>query len=310
MSDQACKLRALVQSSSPLGDAAGGVLPMIVVTGGRAGVGATTVAINLAAVLADRGARVLLVDAARNNSISNKPGGLRRKTELTLADVVSGNCSIEDAVLPGPAGLRMVLAGGRVASRNRIEASPRRIFDRRDSATWERLLTELQSLDEEIDLVIVDSGSGPMAHAKSLWKRTKLVVLVTTPDDAAVLDTYATLKACAADANDIPLRLLVNRADSDALAADAHGRIDAASQRFLGRCVPALPALPRHRAGDFMLAHRAPRVWEMPNTPFGHAMLWLGRAVSEVVGCQVTTLPEAPVVGRRKDEAGELAVSG
>src|SRR5688500_10749847 len=64
MSDQAFKLRALIQRAAPAAPVAPVGLPMIVVSGGRAGVGATTVAVNLAAVLADRGEQVALVDAA------------------------------------------------------------------------------------------------------------------------------------------------------------------------------------------------------------------------------------------------------
>ena len=51
--------------------------PMVVVTGGRAGVGATTVAVNLAAVLADRGERVLVVDAAEERSNLAESAGVR-----------------------------------------------------------------------------------------------------------------------------------------------------------------------------------------------------------------------------------------
>ena len=48
---------------------------MVVVAGARNGVGATTVAVNLAAAIADRGERVLVVDAAEGgNDLADMAG--------------------------------------------------------------------------------------------------------------------------------------------------------------------------------------------------------------------------------------------
>ena len=116
---------------------------MVVVTGRQGGVGATTVAVNLAAVLADRGERVLLVDAAQQRVES---GGSRRacdrRCEHSLGrragrQVWRGGCDCG-----GPGGT-MLLADVAASLRDAIAS-------RRDSATWrvqqQRLLAELQSL--------------------------------------------------------------------------------------------------------------------------------------------------------------------
>ena len=273
MPDQAEKLRTLVTTASPA--AAGEGLPMIVVTGGRAGVGATTVALNLAAVLADRGERVLLVDGAQQRNEMLEPAGLRRDVEYGLSDVLSGKCAVGEAIVQGPAGVRMLL--------NRRNPRATRDFSRNEQ---QRLLTELQSLDESLDLIVLDAGRRVTLSSQRIWSRARLVVLVTTPDDAAVLDAYAAIKQSAAEAVPLPMRLLVNQAESDAAATDAQRRMEAACQRFLSRPLPVLPALPRHLASEFLGAPSAPRVWEMPNTPFGHAALWLGRAVSDLLSME------------------------
>src|SRR6185436_13896117 len=97
---------------------------------------------------------------------------------------------------------------------------------------------------------------------------------------------YSMLKESAAEAVGLPVRLLVNQSDSDYEAVSTHRRLENACQRFLSQSIPALPALPRHFASEFIGASKPPRVWEMPNTPFGHAALWLGRAVSELIGSE------------------------
>jgi flagellar biosynthesis protein FlhG len=284
MTDQADKLRTLVQSAGPAAQTAGGALPMIVVTGARAGVGASTVALNLAAVMADRDERVLLVDGSQHAGESTELGRPRPDFRYALADVLAEKCGIEDAIVPGPAGVSMLLASGRNAPKRDCEFrrnSPAgRDFSRR---AQDRLLGELQSLEGNFDLIVVDAGRGLTPWSRRFWSRAKLAVLVTTANDAAVLDAYAVLKESAAVAADLPVRLLVNQAAGDPAADDVERRLEHACQRFLSRSIPALPALPRHMAGGIAEAHAAPRVWEIPNSVFGHAVLWLGRTVSDVL---------------------------
>jgi flagellar biosynthesis protein FlhG len=270
MTDQAEKLRALVDTAEPAA-LAGGALPMIVVSGGRAGVGTTTVALNLAAVLSDRGERVLLVDCAQQRNEAIESASTRRDVAYSLCDVLAGKCSAREAIVAGPAGIRLL------PNRWNPRSSPD--FSGR---AQQRLLTELESLDGEIDLVVLDAGRGSSSWTQRLWHRAKLILLVTTSDDAAVLDAYAALKMGMADAAELPIRLVVNQSDSNRQAAGAHGRMQNACRRFLSRSIPAMPALPRHMQ-VFVGAQAAPRVWEMPNTPFGHAALWLGRAVGDLL---------------------------
>src|SRR6187402_3277624 len=73
---------------------------VIAVTGGKGGVGKTTVAVNLAAALAARGKEVMLLDG--DLGLANVDVFLGLTPRLTLADVLAGNCSLEDVVLDAP----------------------------------------------------------------------------------------------------------------------------------------------------------------------------------------------------------------
>jgi flagellar biosynthesis protein FlhG len=286
MTDQAHTLRTLVNSAGTAAEAADGELPLVVITGARAGVGVTTVSLNLAAVLTDRGKRVLLVDGSQHSGESHSPIRPRTEVKYSLADVIGGTCELDDAIVDGPAGVAMLLSGRVSSSRgatNWREATTRVDVSRR---AQDRLLSELTSISKEFDIIVVDAGRGLTPWSRRFWLRSQLSVLVTTADDEAVLDAYAMLKESAAEAVGLPVRLLVNRADSDFSAVNVHRRLESACRRFLSQSIPALPALPRHFASEFVGASMPPRVWEMPNTPFGHAAMWLGRAVSELVGIE------------------------
>ena len=128
----------------------------------------------------------------------------------------------------------------------------------------------------------MDAGRGLTPWSQAFWSRSRLIALVTTPEDDAVLDAYSLIKQSVADGDQLPVRLLVNNADSDAAADRAHRRIDNSCRRFLSRSLPALPALVRHET-EMRAANRAPRVWEIPNSRFGHGVLWLGRTVEELL---------------------------
>jgi flagellar biosynthesis protein FlhG len=285
MSDQANRLRELAFTATVSPPEASPRLPIVVVTGAKTRVGATTVAVNLAAALADRGQRVLVVDAAEHRNDLADVAGVGRDFDYAVSDVMTGKCGIEEAVVDG-VGMRVLAAHNRLAARRERDFSPRRISNRRNSpivpdsrGAQQRLLAELESLRDEVDLVVIDAGCGLTAWTRRFWMRSALVVLVTTTNDASRLDAYAALKHSVADGIRPAIRLLVNQCDSDQAADDVRRRMQSACQRFLSCQIDALPPLPRQHDS----AASGLRVWEMPNSAFGHATLWLGRAVGEIL---------------------------
>lgn len=278
MPDQADILRQIIHTATPAAHTAQAGPPMIVVTGSRPGAGATTVAVNLAAVLADRIQRVLLVDAAEQRSNMAEIAGVRSTCEYSLEDVLIGKRAVDEAIARGPVGTMLLTGHGR---RNSSQAFSRH--------AQQRLLTELQSLRDDIDLLVIDTGTCLTPWTRRFWLRAQLVLLVTTTDDAALMDTYAAIKLNAADTCHANVRVLVNQFVNDRVAADAHRRLSNCCHRFLSRTIPALPPLPLHVPDETAGATSVPRVWEQPNSPFGHAALWLGRAVSDVLQ---ETMPE------------------
>ncbi|HUT90869.1 MAG TPA: hypothetical protein VMY37_15295 [Thermoguttaceae bacterium] len=199
---------------------------LLVVSGGRAGVGTTTIAVNLAVVLAHQRRRTLLADAA-------PPGGgavLSRVEEGdALADAVPGRRTVGDALQSGPEGLIKVLPAAWALGKD--SEAP--------GAARSRLVGELRGLGSEVEFVVVDAGNGVGPLVRPLWGAADMVLLVTTPEPASVMDAYASIKLLASDRGavptaSLPIHTLVNKSPHRSVARQVHTRLSQACLRFLG----------------------------------------------------------------------------
>src|SRR6201994_4769950 len=77
---------------------------VIAVTGGKGGVGKTTVYANLAVSIAAQGRDVMLVDG--DLGLANVDVALRLHTWFHLGNVIQGKCALEDAIVTGTPGLQ------------------------------------------------------------------------------------------------------------------------------------------------------------------------------------------------------------
>lgn len=273
MPDQADNLRQLVIDAIPRARSGGALPPTIVVTGGKGGVGATTVAINLAGALAQQGRRTVLVDAAPNADAAQLLG-VAVNRGMSLEDVLCGAITAPEALLEGPAGVSLL--AGHWAAEWALDRSPRSL---------DRLIEQLQSLSGLADALVVDSGSGVNRWTRALWRQAGFALLVTTPDDVAVMDSYATIKRClpAGENRDehIDIRLLVNACHDAATATDVQNRLAASCRRFLGHAIGRAPSLPRH-IGELAAGNAPPLAWELPASTFARNVHQLGRFAADV----------------------------
>ena len=90
MTDQADRLRQLVHQTHAATPTQYAPRSYVVVTGGKGGVGASTVATQLAAALAQAGRRTLLVDADLRQADATKIAGVRPTSQGTLAEILAG----------------------------------------------------------------------------------------------------------------------------------------------------------------------------------------------------------------------------
>ncbi|NPA86414.1 MAG: P-loop NTPase [Candidatus Diapherotrites archaeon] len=146
---------------------------IISIASGKGGVGKTTVTANLGAALAKLGKKTLLVDADIAMANLGMLFGLH-SAPITLHDVLIENIDIHDAMYDGPYGLKIVPSGLTLSSYRKADP--------------EKLKNILRSIEDEFDFILVDVPAGIDSSARAAIGSTKEMLLVTTPNPAALAD--------------------------------------------------------------------------------------------------------------------------
>jgi flagellar biosynthesis protein FlhG len=225
--DQADELRQLVRQRAVAGDPRGAAVPLVVVGGGKGDVGTTTMAMNLAIALARRGRQAVFVDADLDHG-GNAP--LDHHPERgSVVDVLAGRRAVHEVLVRGPSGIQVVSG-----------AWPAGELGDCSEAAQQRFVGELKNLSPQAEVVVVDAGSSRNHFVRRLWHAADVVLVVTTPDPASIMECYAAIKVLLNPTAAPAIHTLVNRAPTAAVARDVHSRIGEACRRFLG--LPAVAA--------------------------------------------------------------------
>lgn len=156
--------------------------PFVLVTGGKGGVGKSTLTADLGVHLAAQGQRVLLVDL--DLGLANLDVLLGLGVGRNVEDALEGRCDLEDCVVTGPQGVHVLPAGSGTAD-----------MGRPDSERRARLIEGIRRLSGSYDLVLGDSAAGIGHDVLGFAAAADHVLVVTTPQAAALTDAYGLIKA-------------------------------------------------------------------------------------------------------------------
>ena len=251
----------------------------VVLTSGKGGVGTSNLALNLAIALGEQGRRVVLVDADLGLANIDLLCGLTPPRDL--GDVLAGECSLVEAIVEGPGGIRIV--PGAHASRTLGEL----LVD-----APARLLAELARLEADADFLVVDAGSGLGPAITVLASSSDEVLVITTPEPTSVADAHAAIGRLRRLPTAPVIRAVVNQAASGREGADVLARLAASSRQFLGAVVDGLGIVRADPSVPLAVRSQRPFATNAPTAPAARDIRRLASAL--ILRAEPTALPERP----------------
>lgn len=159
---------------------------VITVTGGKGGVGKSSVSLNIAVALCQAGKKVMLFDA--DLGLANIDVMLGLKIRRNLSHVLKGECSLDDIIQTGPQGLRIVPASSGLKEMAELSVEQHA-----------GLIRAFSDLKEDIDFLIVDTAAGISDMVLSFCRAAQDVIMVVCNEPTSVADAYAQMKVLSND---------------------------------------------------------------------------------------------------------------
>jgi len=193
---------------------------VIAVTGGKGGVGKTSVAVNLATALARRGRRVVLLDG--DLGLANADVLLGLSPAYTLAHVLSGECTLEEVLVTTPQGFHLLPATSGSAELAQLSAEEHL-----------GLVRAFASLPLAVDTLLVDTAAG-LGHAVLQFSQAAQHVLVVLCDEPTSLtDAYALVKVLSRNHGVSRFQVVANQVRGECSGAALFERFARVTARFL-----------------------------------------------------------------------------
>jgi flagellar biosynthesis protein FlhG len=245
--DQAEQLRERMQQSRRRAR-------VIAVTSGKGGVGKTSISVNLSIALAARGLNTVVLDA--DLGLANVEVLLGLNSLHNLQQVVQGERRMSEILVDGPGGIHIVPGSSGMA----------RIADLGPRAR-QNILNGMEDLQQQADVVVVDTMAGIGQNAVAFSAAADEVVLVTTPEPSAIVDGYAMIKTIFQLRQDAVIRVVVNQAVGEPQARAVAAKLDQVAQRYLSCRLSYLGYVPRDTHVSHAVMQSQPFLLRYPTAP-------------------------------------------
>lgn len=221
MFDQASGLRRMKKQ----------MVKVIAVTGGKGGVGKTNVTLNLAMAMAQMGKKVLVLDA--DLGLANCDVMLGLRVERNLSHVLSGEAELDDILIEGPFGIRIVPATS--GTQSMTELSP---------AEHAGLIRAFSELRQSFDVLLVDTAAGISDMVLSFSRASQDVLVVVCDEPSSITDAYALMKVLSREHAVRKFKIVANMVRSLKEGQELFAKLSRVADRFLDVTLELVATIP------------------------------------------------------------------
>ena len=200
---------------------------VISVTSGKGGVGKTTVVTNLAYIFSQLGKKVFVLDA--DVGLANIDVMLGLTPEYNLQHVFSGEKKLKDIIIEGPGGIKIFPSSSGVQELSEL-TQEQKLY----------LLSEFSSLQDAIDIFIIDTGAGISSNVMYFTMAAQEKIIVVTPEPTSITDAYAVMKVMSQKYSVKSFNLIINEAKDESEANALYNNLSSVAERFLNISVDCI----------------------------------------------------------------------
>ena len=229
------------------------------ITSGKGGVGKTSLTVNLAFALAEKGARVLIVDG--DLGLANVDVLLGLSVKRTIRDVLDSGADPLESVIYLEPNLGVLPASSGVPEM--VTLGPE---------DQSRLGSVLTTISSHFDYALMDTAAG--IGPSVLWFNSFVNhnIIVLSPDPASLTDSYALIKILSRDHNRKNFHLVINLANSDEEGLQTYETLEKVAKKFLNLDLQYLGTVPDDKSVHKAVRGRYPFIQKAPQSKASQAL--------------------------------------
>ncbi|MRG85381.1 MinD/ParA family protein [Salinibacillus xinjiangensis] len=282
MNDQAQKLREIFAKKRDIKEA-----KTIAVLSGKGGVGKSNFALNFSIGLSEKGKRVLLFDLDFGMGNIDVLMGLTPKK--TIVQMFKESLRLDEIIEKGHGSLSYVAAGSGLSELFQL-----------DNESFEYFVHQLRSVSMSYDYIIFDMGAGMNEHHLHFALAAHECFVITTTEPTSITDAYAVMKHIYAEQKNLPISVLVNRANHQKDGEETLERLQIAVERFLNQRFQTLGILPDDRTVVQAVKEQTPFMLKSKHTQISQSLLQIIDLYLKQKPYEQSVLPRHSFVTRLK----------
>ncbi len=190
------------------------------ITSGKGGVGKTNLVANIGYSLTTMGKKTLIMDA--DLGLGNIDVLLGLAPKFNLSHVVAGQKAISEILVEGPGGLKILPASSGVEEMTSLSKHQKM-----------RILNELESAIEDMDIVLIDTAAGISSNVMYFNSVAQDIIVVVSPEPTSITDAYAVMKLLSTKYNRKKFLLVTNFVRSVKEGIEIFRQLKMVTDRFL-----------------------------------------------------------------------------